>query len=434
MESIMRRTSKWAAFMALGLASLGCQSMPFSKPFRPLSTAPACQKSPKNSCDDCESSAPGKWNFAKMRRDKSQCETLDSQPENAEPATPPAPKQRTIVRPDVRPDVRPNCEQCQFEQPRELKKVSLPDYIIEPPDILLIEATNSLRPATAALRVGETVLIQATNTLPVDAFDDDVVKGFKQINGAYRIHPDGQVHLGPEYGSVPVRGLSIAEAQRAIELQLKQTLRTPRVYVTMPTDQAAQHIAGQHLVRPDGTVALGIYGSVYISGMTLDAARRHIERHLSQHIYNPEVTVDVLSYNSKVYYVVTDGAGAGEQVYRFPCTGNETVLDALAQINGLPQVASKKHIWIARPAPPELGQEQVLEVDWDGIVRGGQSKTNFQILPGDRLYVRADDLVSFDTAIAKITAPLERIAGFALLGNGTVRSLQRGRNAKGGGL
>ena len=171
-------------------------------------------------------------------------------------------------------------------------------------------------------------------------------------------------------------------------------------------------------------MSLGIYGSVSVAGKTLDETKVHLERHLAAHIYRPEINVDVLAYNSKIYYVITDGAGAGEQVFRFPCTGNETILDAVSQINGLPTVASKKHIWIARPAPPELGRDQVLQVDWDGIVRRGQTTTNFQVLPGDRIYVRADHLVTFDTFVAKVTAPWERILGFTLLGNGTVRALQ----------
>ena len=82
-----------------------------------------------------------------------------------------------------------------------------------------------------------------------------------------------------------VRGLTVRDAQRAIELHLQSILRNPRVYVSTPTDSALQHIAGEHLVRPDGTVALGIYGSVYVSGMTLEGAKRQIERHLSKQIY-----------------------------------------------------------------------------------------------------------------------------------------------------
>ena len=61
-----------------------------------------------------------------------------------------------------------------------------------------------------------------------------------------------------------------------------------------------------------------------------------------------EVSLEVSGYNSKVYYIVTQGAGFGDGVYRFPITGNETVLDAISQINGLQRVSSKK-IWVARP-------------------------------------------------------------------------------------
>lgn len=321
---------------------------------------------------------------------------------------------------------------CNYDVPRELSKVSLPDYVIEPPDVLQIEAATSIRPASSPIRAGETLDVRVANTIPVDALDDEVIRAFKTINNTYKVQPDGTIYFGPEYGSVPVRGLTLAAAQRLIELHLRKVLRNPQVSVQFATDQAQQQISGPHLVRPDGTVALGIYGGVYVAGMTLDQARYRIESHLQNHLESPQVSIDVLAYNSKVYYVVTDGGGAGEQVYRFPCTGNETVLDALAQINGLPQVASKKHIWVARPAPPGQGYEQVLEVDWNGVVRGGQVGSNFQILPGDRVYVQADNLITIDTAIAKITAPVERLFGFVLLGNGTVKAVRFAHKVSGG--
>ena len=59
---------------------------------------------------------------------------------------------------------------------------------------------------------------------------------------------------------------------------------------------------------------------------------------------NPEISLDVFAYNSKVYYIVTQGAGQGDAVYRFPITGNETVLDAISQINGLNFNSSKKNL------------------------------------------------------------------------------------------
>lgn len=310
------------------------------------------------------------------------------------------------------------------EAPRELRKVSFPEYVIEPPDVLLIEAVNNLRPATAPIHAGESLVVQVNRTIPVGQVEDPVSAQFKQINGLYVIGTDGYLNLGPEYGKVLVADQPLDEIQRRVDEHLRQILTSPQVLVTLPAPHNKQFIAGPHLVRPDGTVGLGVYGSVYVTGMTLQQARFSIEQHLSQHIHRPEVSVDVLAYNSKVYYVITDGGGAGEQVYRIPSTGNETVLDAVAGINGLPAVASKASIWIARPAPEQGGPDQILKVDWNGIAQGAQTATNYQLMPGDRLYVKASPLIIIDTKMAKFVAPFERLLGITILGNGAVRGLQ----------
>jgi len=195
-----------------------------------------------------------------------------------------------------------------------------------------------------------------------------------------------------------------------------------------------QPVRGQHLVRPDGTINLGIYGSIYVTGMTLDQIKAAIapaiasrldKEALAKNPVKPEdVSVDVLAYNSKVYYVITDGGGYGEQVYRVPVTGNERVLDAIAQINGLPAVSSKKHIWVARRVPGHGAHDQVLPVDWCGITQRGEAATNYQIFPGDRVYVKAQHLILIDSTIAKILSPIERLLGVTLLGSETVNSIR----------
>ena len=157
--------------------------------------------------------------------------------------------------------------------------------------------------------------------------------------------------------------------------------------------------------------------------MTLDEARAAIEAHLGQFLYRPLISVDVVGYNSKVYYVVTDGGGNGEQVYRLPATGNETVLDAVSSIYGLPPVASKKRVWVSRPAPPGCPR-QVLPVDWVAVVCGGEAETNYQILPGDRVYVMAKPIITLDTALARFLSPVERLFGVTLLARTTVGAFQ----------
>jgi polysaccharide export outer membrane protein len=201
-----------------------------------------------------------------------------------------------------------------------------------------------------------------------------------------------------------------------------------------------QPIRGQHLVRPDGTIGLGIYGEVFVGGLTVQEAREAVAAHLRtlrrqrsgngegtglEDVLADDVNVDVLAYNSHFYYVITDGGGYGEQVFPFAVTGSETVLDALGRVNGLPPVADKCRIWVARRGPGGAGQ--ILPVDWRGVAARGGAGTNYQIMPGDRIYVQSDPWIRGDSWIAKRLAPIERVFGAILLGSETVNSIRSGR-------
>jgi polysaccharide export outer membrane protein len=256
------------------------------------------------------------------------------------------------------------------EVPRELNKVPLPPYVIEAPDILLVQVVQVFDPLKKAGVEG--------NGVPEGPVDDKAPK----------------------------------ETQK-------------RVVSLFP-----QPIAGQHFVRPDGTIYLGIYGSVMVAGLTIDQAQEAVRARVLAYeggtrfrADNLFVTVDVLAYNSKRYYVVTDGAGYGEQVYPFPLTGSETVLDAIGNINGLPAVASKRNIWVARRSP-HGGPDQILPVDWVGITQHGIAATNYQVLPGDRIYVSSQWIIKSNNNLRKIIAPIEQMFGITLLGSETVNSIK----------
>jgi polysaccharide export outer membrane protein len=312
---------------------------------------------------------------------------------------------------------------CQ-EAPHELEKESLPSYMIEPPDILLIDAVRVVPLPPYKIEPLDALLIQVSG-----AFEKE------PISGLFGVEPDGGVNLGASYGRVTVAGMTTEEARAAIDKHLKTIVKEPKVAVALAQSRAMQQIRGEHLVRPDGTVGLGVYGAVYVAGMTLEQAKAAIEAHLSQFLLKPEVSVDVYAYNSKVFYIILDGAGYGQQIYRMPITGNETVLDAISQINGLPSVSSKK-IWIARPPVGECAKEKILPVNWRAVAMCGSATTNYQLFPGDRLYVQSDRLICFDNLVAKILSPIERVFGVTLLGQQTIlsfdRGLQRGRGGFGG--
>ncbi len=291
--------------------------------------------------------------------------------------------------------------------PRELSKVILPTYRIEPPDILLIEALNMVPKPPYRLRAMDILHVSATGTIEQ-----------YPIESEYAIEPGGRINLGIPYGQVAVAGMTVDEAREAILKHLQATLTAPDVQVKLLQAAGMQPISGEHLVTPDGMVNLGTYGMVSVVGLTVPEAKAAIEKHLEKDLDKPEVAVDVWAYNSKVYYVITEGAGLGDSITRFPVTGNETVLDAIANINGITEVSSKK-IWIARPSP-HCDEVQILPVDYRAITAQGQTVTNYQVLPGDRVFVAEDKMVAFDTSLGKLLAPFERIMGFSILTVGTL--------------
>lgn len=305
--------------------------------------------------------------------------------------------------------------------PRELSKVVLPPYTVAPPDILIIEAVHIVPNAAYRLRVSDIISLEVAGTLPDSP-----------LGGVFRVEQGGAIDLGPDYGGrFKISGLTLEEARDAILARLRTFVNKPEITrIAIDQFSGIQQIAGQHLVGSDGTVTLGSYGSVSVVGRTLVECRREIEAHLAQFLEDPEVSVDVYAYNSQLYYVITEGAGLGDQVYNFPFTGNETVLDAISNINGLTQFSSKQ-IWIARPVRDST-EVQILPVDWTAITKQGNPLTNYQVFPGDRVFVAQDRFVAFDNRMGKFLAPLERMMGFSLLGVNTVSRFS-GNVLRGGG-
>ncbi len=144
------------------------------------------------------------------------------------------------------------------------------------------------------------------------------------INNYFWVEPTGTVALGPVYGRVEVKGLTLEEAQAAIETKLKQILTQPTVQVTLfrQKDQKEswrrttppqppytikpgmllsinvrgtlmdQPIEDTYTVEATGTVALGpAYGRVQVNGLSLEAAEKAVQKKLEEILRKPEVQV-----------------------------------------------------------------------------------------------------------------------------------------------
>jgi polysaccharide biosynthesis/export protein len=302
--------------------------------------------------------------------------------------------------------------------PRELKKSSLPDYVIEPPDVLLVDMVSAVPKPPYRVQPLDGLALKVLEAPPDNP-----------IMGVYSVELDGTLNLGPFYGNVTVVGKTLAEVKADLEKLLVKVIKKPTVEVTLAQGRGLQQVRGPHLVRGDGTINLGTHGTVRVVGMNMTEAKQAIEAQLSAHFQSPEISLDIGGYNSKVYYVIFDTGGAGQPIQRFPITGNETVIDALSQVGGLMTSSDPKQIWIARPT--DTGCPTTLPVDWRAITECADSRTNYQMMPGDRLFVRAYPLTAFAIVLDRVLFPFERILGVSLLGVGTLRTFEN-NNVNGG--
>lgn len=291
-------------------------------------------------------------------------------------------------------------------------KVSLPVYRIKPPDTLQIEVLKLIPREPYYIEPYDVLLIRVAGTLPN-----------LPIDGYFLVAEDGLVSLGPPYGKVQVAGLTIEEATAQIARSLQAILQQLEVSVQLARSAGIEQLSGEYLVEPEGVIRLRGYGAVHVAGKTITEARLAVEEVLSRYFDLPQVAVDVTGYNSDSYYVIIADRRNAESIQRFPITGNETVLDALAFLERQ-QGISNKTMWVARAAPGNSGVEQILPVDWEAIACGGSTATNYQLLPGDRLYIVDDRLVAAYDLVDVLTRPVERLLTIGTLGTSLTRQTQ----------
>jgi polysaccharide biosynthesis/export protein len=156
------------------------------------------------------------------------------------------------------------------------------------------------------------------------------------------------------------------------------------VLLVQPVDlDSPARIPGDQPVLPDGTINLGRYGRVLVAGRTVDEIEVLVRGVVEMQTKNAgAISVRIVTRVSKVYYVLGEVNAPGS----FTLTGRETVLDGIVSAGGLTDRASRRNIILSRPTAPGSCR-LVLPVCYSEIVQVGDTSTNYQLAPGDRIYV-----------------------------------------------
>ena len=134
------------------------------------------------------------------------------------------------------------------------------------------------------------------------------------------------------------------------------------------------------LVRTDGYISFPLLNDVQTAGLTPTELKASIEKGLTAYVANPEVTVTVVTSNSKQFYILGEVVNTAE----YPLTKRLTVLQAFALAGGFTEWASKKEIILVRE---ENGEEKIYRVNYKDIVKGKDISQNVVIRPDDTIIV-----------------------------------------------
>jgi polysaccharide export outer membrane protein len=139
-------------------------------------------------------------------------------------------------------------------------------------------------------------------------------------------------------------------------------------------------LSGPLQVRPDGKISIPLLNDVQASGQTAMQLSAQITTGLKKYIADPHVTVIVTAINSRRVYVLGEVAHAGG----FGLIPGMTVLQAIANADGLTQFAHGKRIYVLRN---ENGKQVKYPFNYNKVVNGQNQEQNIELKSGDTVVV-----------------------------------------------
>lgn len=185
-------------------------------------------------------------------------------------------------------------------------------------------------------------------------------------------------------------------------------------------------------VMSDGSLDLGPYGRVIVAGREIEQAEMLIEQQIVSQIREQraacrqyanetdQATIDAealpdscdgIAINVRLlepvqhFYVLGEVNAPGS----YPLSGHETVLDAIVAAGGLSSSANPCKILLARPTDP-CDCRITLPVCYREIVQLGNTASNYQLRPNDRIFVASRSCMD-ELLFWRASKPCERCSG-----------------------
>ena len=201
-------------------------------------------------------------------------------------------------------------------------------------------------------------------------------------------------------------------ADPEVPVEIPEAIATMSHYTVGDTDileiTVMRHpeVSGQFIINNEGNIQYEFVGDLNVRGLTKDQIKKLLTEKLSEFIIDPEVTVKIAGYNSKIIYVVGE-VGRPGKIYMQGDT--MTVHEALIEA-GLPLLsANTKSGRVITPS--NTGSPVIRKVNVAKLLYEGDLRENLALQPGDTLYVPPTFLAKTMRVIQPVAQPIGTAAG-----------------------
>jgi protein involved in polysaccharide export with SLBB domain len=156
--------------------------------------------------------------------------------------------------------------------------------------------------------------------------------------------------------------------------------------------------SGIYPINQEGKIQYKFVGDVEVNGLTKKELEEKIKKIISMYVIDPEVNITITEYKSKTIYVLGEVGTPGKYYIK-----SDTIPVREAVVNaGLPtSSAAMRRCRII--TPDKDGKVKTRTVDLYTILYLGDLKNNFDMHPGDVLYVPATMMAKVIRVINPIT-------------------------------
>lgn len=153
-------------------------------------------------------------------------------------------------------------------------------------------------------------------------------------------------------------------------------------------------------IQPDGKVNLRLLGEVKLVGMTAKEIAAKLEVLLGRYYVDPKVSIRVLQYASKKFYVCGQAGSTGPKPY----TGRDTLLDAVLT-SRVDFRSWTSRVTVTRPAHGETPVRTIL-VNVDRMIQTGDWSRNILLEPNDVVSIPATPVAWVSQRIQEALYPV----------------------------